>query len=89
MRRPWGLCLAIFLATTLTNLPTITHVANTTLFIRYHNAEFITLCHPIPASAALWRDASLGPWNAARLLGMTPRQIAYRIQIMNINMRKI
>ncbi len=26
---------------------------------------------------------------AARLLGMTPRQIAYRIQNMNINMRKI
>ena len=26
---------------------------------------------------------------AARLLGMTPRQIAYRIQIMNINMRRI
>ena len=26
---------------------------------------------------------------AARLLGMTPRQIAYRIQIMNINMRKM
>lgn len=26
---------------------------------------------------------------AARLLGMTPRQIAYRIQIMNINMRHI
>ena len=26
---------------------------------------------------------------AARLLGMTPRQIAYRIQIMNINMRGI
>ena len=26
---------------------------------------------------------------AARLLGMTPRQIAYRIQIMNINMRRM
>ena len=26
---------------------------------------------------------------AARMLGMTPRQIAYRIQIMNINMRRI
>ena len=26
---------------------------------------------------------------AARMLGMTPRQIAYRIQIMNINMRKM
>ncbi len=26
---------------------------------------------------------------AARLLGMTPRQIAYRIQILNINVRKI
>ena len=26
---------------------------------------------------------------AARLLGMTPRQIAYRIQTMNINVRKI
>jgi len=26
---------------------------------------------------------------AARLLGMTPRQIAYRIQTLNIHMRKI
>jgi Nif-specific regulatory protein len=26
---------------------------------------------------------------AARLLGMTPRQIAYRIQTLNIRMRKI
>jgi transcriptional regulator with GAF, ATPase, and Fis domain len=26
---------------------------------------------------------------AARLLGMTPRQIAYRIQIMKINVRKM
>lgn len=26
---------------------------------------------------------------AARLLGMTPRQVAYRIQIMNINMQRM
>jgi Nif-specific regulatory protein len=25
---------------------------------------------------------------AARMLGMTPRQVAYRIQILNINMRR-
>ncbi|MFD2405247.1 helix-turn-helix domain-containing protein [Azorhizophilus paspali] len=27
--------------------------------------------------------------NAARLLGMTPRQVAYRIQTLNICMQKI
>ncbi len=26
---------------------------------------------------------------AARLLGMTPRQIAYRVQILNIKMRRL
>ncbi|MFS2225140.1 nif-specific transcriptional activator NifA [Pantoea sp. B65] len=57
-----------------------------------------------PASAESWQDQGLDErqrliaalektgWvqaKAARLLGMTPRQVAYRIQIMDINMHRL